>query len=76
MVNVDSYHYLENNGTYFDEHLGKLLQLNGLVALAFPSIKHEGIPDVPKDMKPFWEEEALTMWHSVGCFLHSLQRQR
>lgn len=75
VVSVDSYHYFGNNSTYFDQHLGKLLKPNGLVALAFPGMKGEILPHIPAEMAPFWPKEALPMWHSIDWWREVLPPQ-
>ena len=36
-----------------------ILKKNGIAAFAFPGMKYEIKENVPPEMKPFWEEEAL-----------------
>jgi len=65
VISVDSYHYFGNNNEYFLKYLRPLLKKNAFVAFAFPGMKCEVQHNVPEEMKPFWEEEALAMWHSM-----------
>lgn len=65
VVSIDSYHYFGNNDTYFVEVLKPVLKKNAVVAIAFPGMKYEVHENVPEEMKPFWEAEALEMWHSI-----------
>lgn len=65
VVSVDSYHYFGNNDTYFTEKLGPLLKKDAWVAIAFPGMKYEVHDNIPEEMKPFWEPEALACWHSI-----------
>jgi cyclopropane fatty-acyl-phospholipid synthase-like methyltransferase len=65
IISVDSYHYFGNNDRYFPEKLRPLLKKDALVAIAFPGMKYEVHDAIPDEMKPYWEEEALTMWHSI-----------
>lgn len=65
VVSVDAYHYFGNNDTYFKEILKPLLKKNALVAIAFPGMKYEVQTKIPEEMKPFWDPEALEMWHSI-----------
>lgn len=66
VVSVDAYHYFGNNDTYFPQVLKPLLKKDALVAIAFPGMKFEVQENLPEEMKPFWEAEALEMWHSIG----------
>lgn len=65
-VSVDAYHYVGNNDTFFTEKLKPLLKKGGIAAIAFPGMKYEVHENIPNEMKPYWEEEALAMWHSMG----------
>lgn len=65
VVSVDAYHYFGNNDKYFSEKLKPFLKNNAWVALAFPGMKFEVQENIPAEMKSFWEEEALAMWHSI-----------
>lgn len=65
VVSVDSYHYFGNCDTYLQEYLLPFLQDGAAVALAFPGMKREVLGNVPEEMAPYWEEEALQMWHSI-----------
>ena len=65
VVSADAYHYFGNNETFFREKLAPLLKAGGWFALAVPGMKQEIGEQVPEEMKPYWEEEALSMWHSI-----------
>lgn len=73
IVSVDSYHYFGNNDTFAKEFLLPLLKKDGLAALAFPGMKFEVLGNVPAEMAPFWEEEALQMWHSMDWWRPKLE---
>ena len=42
-----------------------LLKKDGIAAIAVPGMKYEVHENIPEEMKPYWEEEALAMWHSI-----------
>ena len=65
VVSIDSYHYFGNNDTYFKKILRPTLKKGAVVALAFPGMKNEIHKNIPEEMKPLWDEEALQMWHSI-----------
>ena len=65
VVSIDSYHYFGNNNTYFKKILRPTLKKRAVVALAFPGMKNEIHENIPEEMKPLWDEEALQMWHSI-----------
>ena len=65
VVSVDAYHYVGNNDTFFPEKVRPLLKNDGVAAVSFPGMKYEVKDNVPEEMKPFWPEEALEMWHSI-----------
>ena len=65
VVSVDAYHYVGNNGTFFPEKVRPLLKKDGIAAIAVPGMKYEVHENIPEEMKPYWEEEALAMWHSI-----------
>ena len=65
VISVDAYHYVGNNNTFFPEKVRPLLKKNGIAAIAFPGMKYEVKENVPDEMKPYWEAEALEMWHSI-----------
>lgn len=65
VISVDAYHYIGNNDTFFAGKVKPLLKKNALVALAFPGMKCEVHQNVPEDMKPYWDDEALSMWQSI-----------
>lgn len=80
VVSVDAYHYFGNNDTYFKSTLKPVVKKGGTVAIAFPGMKYEVHKNIPEEMKPFWEPEALEMWHSIDWwkpkfepYLHSFQ---
>lgn len=64
IISVDSYHYFGNNDIFFCEKIKPLLKKDGIVAIAFPGMKYEVHSNIPEEMKPYWEKEALQMWHS------------
>ena len=66
IISVDSYHYVGNNDTFFPEKIKPLIKDNGLLAIAFPGMKFEVHNNIPEKMKPYWDEEALPMWHSIS----------
>lgn len=65
VISVDSYHYVGNNDSFFTEKVRPLIKEGGLAAIAFPGMKYEVKNNIPEEMKHFWEEEALEMWHSA-----------
>lgn len=65
VVSVDAYHYVGNNDTFFPEKARPLLKKDGIAAIAVPGMKYEVHENIPEEMKPYWEEEALAMWHSI-----------
>lgn len=66
VVSVDAYHYFGNRSTYFEDVLKPVIKPNGMVAIAFPGMKYEVHENISAEMKPFWDPEALEMWHSIG----------
>lgn len=66
VISVDAYHYVGNNDSFFSEKVRPLIKEGGIAAIAFPGMKYEVQNNIPEEMKPFWEEEALTMWHSIN----------
>lgn len=66
VISVDSYHYFGNNDSYFEKKLKPLLKSEGYVAIAFPGMKFEVSENIPNEMKPYWEADALTTWHSIA----------
>ena len=64
-ISVDSYHYFGNNDSYFEKVLKPILKKDAIVAIAFPGMKYEVHDNIPEEMKPLWETEALEMWHSI-----------
>ena len=66
VVSVDAYHYFGNNDVYFKDVLRPVVKPGGIVAIAFPGMKDEVQEHLPEEMKPFWEPEALEMWHSIN----------
>jgi len=73
VISVDAYHYFGNNDAYFQEKLRPLLKKEALVALAFPGMKYEVHEAIPKEMKPFWPEDALSTWHSMDWWRQKFQ---
>lgn len=65
VVSIDSYHYFGNNDTYFTKVLKPVLKKDAIVALAFPGMKYEVHDNIPEEMKPLWDVQALEMWHSI-----------
>ena len=65
VVSVDAYHYFGNNDLYFKTTLKPILKEDAIVAIAFPGMKYEVQNNIPEEMKPLWDEEALEMWHSI-----------
>ena len=65
VISIDSYHYFGNNDIYFNKFLRPLLKKDALVIIAFPGMKYEVHKNIPEEMKKFWNEEALEMWHSI-----------
>jgi len=74
VVSVDAYHYFGNNNEYFEKKLRPLLKKDALVAIAFPGMKYEVHENIPKEMEPYWPEEALSTWHSINWWESKLQR--
>ncbi len=67
VISVDSYHYFGNNNEYFGKYISPLLKKDGIVAIAFPSIKQDFEYDnIPSNMKPYWPREAFEMWRSTN----------
>ena len=66
VISVDSYHYYGNNNMFFSEKIRPILKNNGIFAAAFPGMKYEVHDNVPEEMKPYWDNESLSMWHSAG----------
>ncbi len=75
VVSVDSYHYFGNNDGFFPEKVRPLLKKNGMIAIAFPGMKHEVQGDVPVDMKPYWDAEALSTWHCMDWWRPKFERE-
>ena len=76
VVSVDAYHYFGNNDVYFKDVLKPVLKRGGIVAIAFPGMKYEVQENLPEEMKPFWEPEALEMWHSINHISIHSESQR
>jgi len=74
VVSVDAYHYFGNNDEYFETHLRPLLKKDAIVALAFPGMKHEVLGNLPEEMKPLWDPDALEMWHSIPWWRARLEK--
>lgn len=66
IVSIDSYHYFGNNDTYFEKILKPILKKDAIVAIAFPGMKYEVYKNIPEEMEPLWDKEALEMWHSIN----------
>lgn len=66
VISVDSYHYFGNNDTYFHEKIQPLVKNNADVLLAFPSLKADYTNNIPEEMKPYWNDEAVSMWQSTN----------
>lgn len=73
VISVDSYHYVGNNDTFFSQKLRPFLKNGAVVAIAFPGMKYEVQDNIPSEMKPYWEEEALSMWHSIDWWKPKFQ---
>lgn len=65
VVSVDAYHYFGNNNIFFPEKLKPFLKENAAVAIAVPGMRREIKGGIPEEMKPYWTDEALDMWHSI-----------
>lgn len=75
VISVDSYHYFGNKDSYFEEHIAPILKKDGIVAIAFPSIKEDyDFDNIPNEMKPFWDEEAFYMWRSTNWWTNIFKR--
>lgn len=75
VISVDSYHYFGNNDSYFGNYIAPLLKKDGLVGIAFPSIKQDyEFDNIPQEMKPFWDEEAFHMWRSTNWWTNIFKR--
>ncbi len=66
IISVDAYHYFGNNDYFFQQKIKPLLKKGGYLALAFPGMKEEIHENIPADMAPFWEADALPMWQTIG----------
>lgn len=75
VVSVDAYHYVGNNDTFFGQKVRPLLKSGGAVALAFPGMKYEVQDNVPDEMRPYWPEEALAMWHSMAWWAPKFRQE-
>ncbi len=75
VISVDSYHYFGNNDEYFGDYIAPLLKKDGIVGIAFPSIKQDfEFQAIPDEMKPFWEEEAFNMWRSTNWWTNIFKK--
>lgn len=75
VVSVDSYHYFGNNDEYFGNYIAPLLKKDGIVAIAFPSIKQDfQYETIPLEMKPYWDKEAFNMWRSTNWWTKIFQK--
>ena len=63
---IDAYHYFDANDDYFDRHLRSLLKCGAAVALAVVGLKQEIDGGIPEEMKPWWDTEGFSAWHSAG----------
>ncbi|UNC90819.1 SAM-dependent methyltransferase [Candidatus Contubernalis alkaliaceticus] len=75
VISIDAYHYFGNNDEYYSEKLRPLLKKDALVALAFPGMKYEVHKDIPDEMKKYWDNEALEMWHSIDWWKGKLENK-
>lgn len=66
VISVDAYHYVGNNDIFFGKKIRPLLKRDGIAAIAVPGMKYEVKENIPEEMKPYWPEEALEMWHSIA----------
>lgn len=66
VVSVDAYHYFGNNHTFFPEKLKPFLKEGAAVAIAVPGMRQEMQGNIPEEMRPYWTDEALEMWHSIN----------
>ena len=73
VISVDSYHYYGNNDMYFCEKIQPLLKNKGIFAAAFPGMKYEVHDNVPDEMRQYWNDEDLSMWHSVKWWSDKFQ---
>jgi len=75
VISVDSYHYFGNNDSYFGNYIAPILKKDGIVAIAFPSIKHNfEFESIPEEMKPFCDKEAFYMWRSTEWWTNIFKR--
>ncbi len=75
VISVDSYHYFGNNEEYFGKYIAPLLKKDGLVAIAFPSIKQDfEFETIPDEMKPYWDKEAFDMWRSTNWWTNIFKK--
>ena len=73
LISIDAYHYFGNNDEYFDKYLRPLLKKDALVSLAFPGMKYEVHNNIPDEMKKYWGDEELGMWHSLDWWKEKLE---
>lgn len=66
LVSVDAYHYFGRDLGFFGSVLRPLLKPGAPVAVAVPGMKREIGGDVPEEMRPYWDAEALEAWHSAA----------
>lgn len=76
VISIDSYHYFGNNDMFFDEYLSSFLKDDAFVAIAVPGMKDEIHDNIPSEMKPYWPEEALPMWHSMDWWKNTLGKSK
>lgn len=75
VISVDSYHYFGNNDSYFGDYIAPIIKKDGIVAIAFPSIKQDfDFDSIPDEMKPFWDKEAFHMWRSTNWWTNIFKR--
>ncbi len=75
VISVDSYHYFGNNDEYFGNYIAPLLKKDGIVAIAFPSIKQDfEFETIPHEMKPYWDSEAFHMWRSTNWWTRIFEK--
>ncbi len=74
VISVDAYHYFGNKEGYFERFITPLLKKDGIVAIAFPSIKQDfTFETIPDEMRPFWEREAFEMWRSTNWWIQKFK---
>lgn len=66
IISVDSYHYFGRDERYLDTTLAALVKKGGMIALAFPGLKHELGDTLPAEMALSWSAEDMETWHSCA----------